>query len=283
MSAGCWGLPCPPGSEQQHRARHPFSSGNRAVLGVRALPLAFSTASTSFRPTAGPAFGVLPVPFPPAMWQPCPTADPPVLPARVWALSPSPASPCRHSPVWLCSGTSLLFWCRTQLAPHSPQSVPRCTRCGRSSHPAEQGQSPPAHAYRCELLPSSPLSRTVQPSPCPSLALRRREGPSPFCCRHAGSGHPGQPWGRGSDHRLCPRGPEPLCVANRVASTGQGVPQPSPSPGAAPAMAQVSTTTMEECTDIVLHTGEAGGIEDESQKHTCSTTWDAHKATSMHG
>lgn len=45
--------------------------------------------------------------------------------------------PC--SPSGPCSDISLLSWCQTQLAPRSLQNVPRCTRCGQSSLPADRG------------------------------------------------------------------------------------------------------------------------------------------------
>lgn len=53
----------------------------------------------------------------------------------------SPEGPRRpggsRSPSAPCSGTLRPSWCRTRRVPRNPPSAPRCTRCGRSSPPAD--------------------------------------------------------------------------------------------------------------------------------------------------
>ena len=191
-------------------------------------------------------------------------------------------SRCHDSPVWLCSGTSPLFWCRTQPAPRSPLSAPRCTRCGRSSRPAECGQSPRARAH----ADVSSFLLCCSPAPCgchPAQALHRRERDRQL---PAGSGCPRVPWGGGSRPRALSQraGTSVYIPAGRQARvTGKGVPQPGP--GLVAALSDISgdikataRSTLTPCCTLLKPEAWQG-----SKDHTSSTMWDAHKNTHMQG
>lgn len=136
-------------------------------------------------------------------------------------------SQSRDSPVWLCSGTSPLFWCRTQPAPHSPPSAPRCTRCGQSFLPAEGGHSPRARA--CADVSSFLLRCSLAPGGCCPAQQPCMEKSTISCLWALGVS-----WGA----LVCKLWtaspiPEDLCEhPSRETSKGEGQGSPQPGPGA---------------------------------------------------
>lgn len=259
-----------------HFAPFPPPQGTPLLYGLLSAFTACAGSSASALQSSGP--GLLPmvrgnvVPRAPAKL--CQAASPALPLARrcqQCRQGQKGPSQSRDSPVWLCSGTSPLFWCRTQPAPRSPPSAPRCTRCGQSFLPAGGGHSPRTHA--CADISSFLLCCSPAPGGCCPAQQPCTETSTVSCLGALGC----KLW------TACSIPDDPCARPSRETSKGEGQGSSQPGPGAD--LSSISgdiKATAGSHQHHTPHAAETGGMAG-SKDTASSTTRDAHETMHMQG